>query len=489
MIWDKITLSRFAVLMSMSTLWTQGFAQGHAAIQAQNQVAAPASIQTEGPTTIGNPRVLTLDESIQIAIKEASAVLKAESDTEVRAEQLVQGYLQFLPSLIVQGGYNKFRGRNFLATAAPTLVRGSSSGTNYQVSTTLNIFNGLGDISAYKSIRNKKSAADKTFDRAKQQIALDVAQSFLQVILDAKVLQIAKDNLKTSQDRERLLDAQSKVGTRSLADLFRQQAQTSADQSSLISTQNRFESDKILLLRRLRLDPRSNIAFQEPIFNNDIVTLRQANSSPLSSDALTQEALNNRPDLDASQKLAAASREDVKFAQAPFLPRLDFVATYGSLTRDFDFQRVNGVDVTPTNQDSVGKQLADHTNATYGLAVTWNVFDRWVTRSNVAVARGIAYRSKIDAEDYRNQVIGEVRQVVVDRNASVQQLVTSQVGLTAAQKAFEVTEGRFSVGALSFVDLSAAQTALFQAQTSFAQALIGYELQKRALAYVLGTGV
>lgn len=448
---------------------------GFAQIQAENVAPAPS-------------RVLTLDEAVTIAVKEATAIRKAESDTEVRGEQVLQSYAQWLPNLAVQGAYNEYRGRSFLTTAAPTVVKGQSEGVNYTITSTLNIFNGLGDLSNFQSAQSKKSAADKTLERAKQQIALDVAQTYLQVILDGKLEQIAANNFKTSQDREKLIEGQTKVGTRSLSDLFRQQAQTSADQSALISARNRRETDSITLLKKLRLDPSVPVAFQEPALEQNIATI-QADSSAIQNidiGKLIDQALEKRLDYGASKDLAKGAETDVSLARAPYYPRIDFVASYSAISRDFDYQRVNGIDQTPLDQDSLKDQLEKYGSTTYGLSLTWTIFDRFVARTNVAQARGTAYRAKLDSEDYRNQVIGEVRQVVNDRLAAIQQLATSQVGLVAAQKAFEVTEGRFGVGALSFVDLSAAQTALFQAQASFAQSLIAYELQKRAMVFVLG---
>ena len=47
--------------------------------------------------------------------------------------------------------------------------------------------------------------------------------------------------------------------------------------------------------------------------------------------------------------------------------------------------------------------------------------------------------------------------------------------------------GRYEVGSLSYVDLALAQTALVQAEANRAQALIGFELAKRAVDYAQGT--
>ena len=49
--------------------------------------------------------------------------------------------------------------------------------------------------------------------RAKQQISLDVAQSYLQVVLDQKIIDIADKNYKASKDRQTLLEEQNSLSS------------------------------------------------------------------------------------------------------------------------------------------------------------------------------------------------------------------------------------------------------------------------------------
>ena len=123
---------------------------------------------------------LTLEKSIELAVNGAASVLKAENDVKSSGAQLLQSYGQFLPNLGVAGNYGYASGTVYLAVATPTLVTGSAVGAGYTVTSDLNLFNGLADYSAFKSSLLKKDAADLTYERAKQQIAFDIAQSFLQ---------------------------------------------------------------------------------------------------------------------------------------------------------------------------------------------------------------------------------------------------------------------------------------------------------------------
>jgi outer membrane protein len=428
---------------------------------------------------------LNLEDSIRMALKGASSVLKANRDSEVSGSQLLQSYLQFLPNLTAQGAYNKTSGTTYLYQGAPTLVQGNNYGPSYQISTTFNIFNGLSDLSAFKASLDRRDAAEKTLMRAQQQISLDIAQAYLQVILDIKLVAIAEKNLKTSQERQILLEEQTKVGVRNLADLFRQQAQTSADESFAITTENQRKKDMILLLQKLRIHPDEEYELVEPPLEESIKAVDSEKA--LDSAELIRTALDIRADYNVAKLNTEAAKWDVTNARGSFLPRLDFVATYGAAARHLNSQIVGGLgDVTPLSQNGFNYQLEHQADTTYGLVLTWNIFDRWVTAYNVDQARSKAFKADVDQEDFHNQVIGDVKQAINDYNAAIQQLHTSEKGVNAARKAYEVSQGRYDVGSLNFIDLSTAQVNLVQAEAARAQSLIGYALQKRALDFAIG---
>lgn len=441
------------------------------------------------PTKEDAVQTLTLEDSIQKALKETTEVLKAQSDRDVTGTGVLQSYLQFLPNLTAQGTYNYLRGQSFYTNTAPTLVNGFNYGPAYTVSTTLNIFNGFSDVAGFNAAHSRRSASDKTLTRVEQQISLDIAQSYLQVILDQRLVLIAEENYKASVDRQTLLEEQTKVGIRNLSDLFRQQAQTASDESFLVNSRNRKETDLILFLRKMRINPDDKYALVEPPLEEQVQALRTA--EPTSRDdqeKMIDDALHTRVDYQASQDVADATKSDVTSYRSSYWPRLDFAASYGATARHLDYQYVSGTgDVTPASQTPLGSQLQDQTYYTYGLVLTWTIFDRWTTSYQVERAKGAAYKAQLDSEDYRRQVIGEVKQAVNDLHTSVQNLLASEKGLVAARKAYEVSQGRYDVGQLSFVDLAVAQTALVQAQSARAQSLIDYELRKRTVDFAMGT--
>jgi outer membrane protein len=428
------------------------------------------------------PIHLTLAQSVKIALQTATSVQKAGNDSSLAGKELLQGYGQFLPNLVFVGSYNYNGGNTYYSQSIPTVVSSNNYGPTYQITTTLNLFNGLSDFSQLRAALERKTAAEMTLTRAREQITLDITQSYLQVLLDQHIVQIAQQNLETSQERQRLLREQTKVGVKNFADLFRQEAQTSSDESFLITNQNKLRDDQILLLRKLRLDTEKDYIFEEP----DLYKTPVKDDYPPEA-TLVKTALQNRTDLKAAEATSESAAWNVGVARSTYFPRLDLSFGVFAAGRTYDTLNVNGVYSVPPTQSNAWSQLGNHTNYSVGLTLTWNIFDRFETGLNVARASVNSDNALLDAQDSRIQVVGDIRQAYGDYRGSIQNLNASKIGLQAAEKAYEVTRGRYDVGAASFLDLSTSQVVLVQAQTTRIQAQITYLLQRKLIEFFLGT--
>ncbi|HVO32863.1 MAG TPA: TolC family protein [Elusimicrobiota bacterium] len=452
-----------------------------AAVMAFSTGAVVATPTTPVLESTADVIVLTLSQCVHIGLAHATDVLKAANDVQFTGTQLLQAYLQFLPSIDASAGYGWQSGRDYLTLGAPSFVSTTNRWAQYQLAGDFNVFNGLSDYAALRSGRQKKTSAELTLYRAKQQIALDITQAYLQVLLDRRIVTYGLTNVQASQAREALLQEQTRVGVKSLADLYRQQAQTSSDQLFLINARNRAHDDLILLLRRLRVD----LARRYDIL--DVPLNEPPAANPYArADALVRQALHNRPDLAAAQSTAQAAQWDVATARGGYYPRLDLTADMNGGGRWLNRQTVGGVDVAPASQPTLGHQLGSEIIYDAGAVLTWGLFDRYITRLAVARQTEAARNSDIDYEDRLLQVEGDVQTVMGDYDASLQQVDAADKGIQAAKEAYDAVQTRYTVGASSIVDLLIAQSALLQAQASDAQARIGYVLQDKTMQFVLG---
>lgn len=426
------------------------------------------------------PRKLSLNEAIGIGLREATNVRKASNDTELSGKQVLQGYGQFLPNLAGLGTYNYTSGKQLYAVTGVTIVDSRNTALNLQLGTTLNLFNGLSDLASLKSALATRQSSELTLARAKQDIIIDVTQSFLQVVLDRHLVQIADQNLQTSRERENQLRELTRVGVKNQADYLRQRAQTSQDELYDVNTKNKLRDDQVLLLRKLRLNPEEPYELTEPALDATVQRKLPA------EDDLAKQALEKRPDLQAYQARATAADWDTTRARGNYWPKLDLGLTLFSNGATFSQLVVNGSNALPPSQSPISSQLGDQTHYVVGLTLTWSIFDRFLTTLDVERAAVTADNSRLDADDRRLEVVGDVRRVYGDYQSAWTQLESAKTGQVAAEEAFLTVQGRYRVGSSNFVDVLAAQTTLVQSRASRVQAQINAILQDKMLDYLTG---
>jgi outer membrane protein len=424
---------------------------------------------------------LSLDESVKEAVRNATGVLKSKNTDLLNGQAVLQSYGQFLPNLVLTGGYGYSTGTTLYAFSGLNIVDSKYLSAQYGISTTLNIFNGLADLSQLKAATERKRASELSLSWAKQQVAIDITQSYLQVTLDQHILQIAKKNLAASQARLKLFEGQAEVGAISTADLFRQQAQTASDEQYLINSETKLHDDQLIVIQKLRLETTANYILDEPsLAPENVPEIKQ------DEDLLITEALHAREDYRAQESILKATSWDVTRSESGYLPKIDLSFDRLASGRYLHTLIVNSADELPPLQQNLGAQLGNQVQWNLALTLTWNLFDRFVTRYNVEQSKIAEDNTRIDRDNLRLSVGAEIRQVIHDYRQAQRAVEAAETGLKAAVNAYKVIQGRYQVGSSSFIDVLATQSALVQSQASEAQSLINLKLQERLIRYFLG---
>ena len=427
-------------------------------------------------------RVLTLDDCRKIGIEKATLILKSKNSLRLTGVQLLNAYGQFLPDLGLTGNYTYNAGHNLLTTSTPTLIDSRQNILNYQLISTLNIFNGLADYASLKAITISKSAADLNLTRAKQQISLDIAQSYLQVILDRRIVESARENLNASLQREAQLKELANVGRKAIVDFYQQQAQTSIDSLFFIQSQTKAKNDKILLLRKMLIAEADKYDIADISAEGKSLGLESQNVQDL-----IKQGMDQRSDLQSAEAAIKISEWNIRQYRSGYMPKLNLFLGLVSNGGYLDRLYVNGNDaLANTTQEPLGKALFGQVYGTMGLNLSWRVFDKLNTKSNVDAGKIYLDNAKIDRDDLTVQITSDIRQAYNDYLDALAQISTATQGIFAAGQAYDAVKGRYDIGTANFVELSNAQAILLQAKVNKAQADIKLSLQKNVIDYYLG---
>jgi outer membrane protein len=425
-------------------------------------------------------QVLSLEDCIKIGLDQSTQILLSKDSLQITGAALLGSYGNFLPNLALNGNYGYSSGKNLLTVTAPTLVNSSGSTMNYQLTSTLNLFNGLSDYSALKAATLSKSASQYNLQRSEQAIAFDITQSFLQVILDRQVVKFGKENLAASTKREEQLQELTAVGRNAMSDLYQQQAETSSDKLFLIQAEQKLKNDIILLLRKIKISATEKYSIAE----------MTADTLPLGAEYqnvqdLIGKAMQQRPDVKSSDLSMKIADWQIKEFKSGYFPKLNLEGGMVSNGGYLNSLQINGADALGP-QEPVGKAYFGQVYGEIALSLSWNIFDRLYTKTNVAIARIYQHHASVIRDDLAVQISADIKQAYNDYLAAQQQIETSKRGLFAARQAFDVIEGKYNVGTATFIELSNAQVVLLQAEVSKAQADISLMLQKKIIDYYIG---
>ena len=200
---------------------------------------------------------------------------------------------------------------------------------------------------------------------------------------------------------------------------------------------------------------------------------------------LVTTALQQRPDFKSSELSLKIADWQIKGYKSGYFPKLNLeggmVSNGGYLNQLY----INGNEALGP-QEPVGKALFGQVYGEVALNLSWNIFDRLYTKTNVAIARIYQHRATVYHDDLTVQISADIKQAYNDYLAALQQIETSRRGLFAAQQAFEVVQGKYNVGQATFVELSNSQIVFLQAEVSKAQADISLMLQKKIIDFYIG---
>jgi outer membrane protein len=433
------------------------------------------------PAVLRAQETLTLDSAVAVAIRSATPVQQAQFATTSAGLNVLRQYGRFLPSLTAQTGGSIYNGNMLLSGTSTQAADTRYRTMGYTVGTSLDLFSVFTSYPALQAALENKSASELSLTRVRQSIALDVTQVYLQSVLDEQLVGIAKQNAAVSEQRVGQFAELVRVGKRPPADLYRVQAQASADESTLIDAENRQRADEVGLLERLHIDPTHGVRLAAPPADTTRLVGRDIDVA-----ALIGLGLERRTDLHAANTEIHAARWSIRQAEREVLPSLDVGFGVFSADRVFDHYLLGGVNQLPATQNGLWSQLGNQTSTVFSVGVGYNFFNLFRSRVDAEQAQ-VQYRSaRLTETDVRFAVSGDVARAIGDYGTAVQRLVTSGSGLTAAQAAYDAVSGRYDVGFAPLIDLLTAQAVLAQAQSIRAQAVIEFALRKRAVAYAIG---
>jgi outer membrane protein len=414
-------------------------------------------------------KTLTLGEAIKIALKNNPALKQASNQVQLNQISVKQKRTNFYPDLQISASSSR-QYFNTLSAQTGEYESEDSSNLNVNISTSINLFNGFYDIASLRQSMYELEAAKGNFSRSNQAIIFETLQCYIQVVTSKELIEVEKENLKAQYMQLIRIEDFFKAGRRPVTDLYQQKAEIARSEYQLLNSERNYEINKLLLLQTMGGEQDTNYQVSDPGIENILDEIKTFNK-----DEVLREAIQKRPDMKAQNLEIEAAQKGIKAAKSGYWPTLSLFAdlgtNYNSNTNSFDFSN----------------QFFDNNlNATIGLSLSIPIFDKGITKSNVASAKVQLENQQLELENLKNQVNVEVRQAIENYRTAVQQVKVAESQLTYTKAALESVEARYNVNSATMLELIQSRARYLEA--TYDRVIAKYNLLTQTIAAEFYTG-
>jgi len=434
-----------------------------------------AGVSTNGNATLGSATPapvtatggLTLEQCIAIALYTHGNPQAAE-ETFAGAQQLViAARSNYYPVVTGTAQYNYVKTGSSGIQSTTGLSNGTTVSTYNQSGTTtqINVAEDLFDsgMTHAQVLEAKGTAANAlgAYGLARNTQAYTVATDFYAQLLQEQLIQQDQEQVDVANQQLTEIQAQIKAGTSAPADALPIQVNLSQAKFNLSTAVENLATAQINLRDQLGLGHGPALVLQP---SPDDLTPTSATAPGLDPvDVYYAQARRLRPDLLQDEANINVSQAALKLAQIADRPQIDATASYN---------------IDPRNTD-------DHT-FDVGAGVTVPIFDGGGLKAEVRSARADLMANQIRLTQLEKDVDADVEATYVSIGNARDAVTNAQTLVENAQTSLDTASARYKVGAGIALDVSTAQSSLFEAQTSLTQAIFNYQLAKANLLRAVG---
>lgn len=420
-----------------------------------------------GGACAADARVITFDEAIRIALDQNVELRQAQNTAASGDIGVSEARMQMVPDLRLGVTGSQNYGRNFNESEG-RIIDESSRSANLGVSSGVTLFNGFANTASLREAHFNKRAGNLDLARARETVVFTVASNFLALIQQQEQLRVRRESLAAEAALAQQIQSYVNAGTRTVADLYQQQANVASAQLSLVDAERSAELARVDLMDTLHLDPRGDYEFQRPADTQ----LSSGKELP-ALDEMLARSLAQRSDLDAEEARVAAAEQSIRVARGAYWPDLSLSAGYSS-------------GYTSVAPFSFGEQLDQRRGGSVGVNLSVPLFDRRNAANATRRAELRTQSERLTLESLKQDVSLQVRRVELDYRSAREQMSAAQAQQRAADLALQTVQQRYRAGAATLVEVSQARASQVQAASALVSARYNLLFQRTLADYYLG---
>jgi outer membrane protein len=454
--------------------------------------------------------VWSLQRCIGYAQEKNLTIKQAQASVKIAQLGENQAKASRLPSI----NANVSLGQQLGYTVDPTtnsFVNSGISSNSLGLNASIPLYTGGQINHSIKKAKYDAQASEADLAQTTNNLALQVAQAYLTILLNTEQLANAKAQLELSKKQlvntQKLIDA----GNLPAGDKYNVIAQIAREEQTMITTDNNLELSYLNIKQLMQLEPDFPLAIERPAV--DLKALENYDAYSLVQ--VYETAKNTQPNILANEFRIKSAGEDIEIARAAYLPSVSAYANLNSYysTAAKTFERtgktvLSGADsirVYDSNNTFSGtlyvqqflpegqlknityfNQLNRNFGQGFGVSLSIPIYQNGRTKLSVERAHLSVLNAELQSNQTQQQLKNDIQTSLANVRAAKKQLEASQKTNEAAALAFQNSEKRYALGAINTIELNTAKNSADIAENNLTVSRYDYLFRIKILEFYLG---
>jgi outer membrane protein TolC len=321
-----------------------------------------------------------------------------------------------------------------------------SNRMNIRGDLTWTLFDGTKMFLDYKSLQIERNKSRFETQAVLENTLGSIIQSYFQLVFEQYQYDVLESAVKLSEERLEIAKANYEVGSFSKTEFLAAQVDLNTDKSNMLNQEEVMQQARVSLNLLLGQDP-----------NQEFLAI---DSMSVSNDLQLNVLLD---DLEVRNKelLALMQQEDIlriqnKSVNTELLPQVDFNLGYG-------YSNLNAQAGFLLQNQSLG--------LTYGLSLSWRIFDRLDRRRRNQTTQIAVENNTIAMEELENQLKGDLSSAYVRYKNKLDLIKLENENLEVAKENAEIAIERYKVGRSNSIELREFQLNSIEAESRLLNAI------------------
>ncbi len=446
----------------------------------------------------------SIEDCVQYALKNNISITQSEYDKQLADIDKKGAVANLLPAINANSSHSWNIGLNQNITTG-LLENQTTQFTSAGLNADVVIFNGMQNQNRIRRAMLSQLAATYKITKIKEDISLNVANAFLQILFNKENLKIQKEQLQTNEKQLKRSEELVKSGLVARGDLLDMKATVAANKQAIITAENNLFLSKLSLAQLLQLKDFQGFDIADSMDANTFSTI--LDQTPAS---IFEKAKQHKASLEIAKANIDMAQKDVAIAKGAYLPSLH--GFYSFSTRAGYSDRIVGIAPDATKPDKVIGYVTGTNALVYEpslkalLANPLPVFDQFSNNKghsfgvqlsipilNGLTARNAVVRSKVALErsktNFKQEELDLERSVYTaffDAKGALNAFETAKTTLEARQEAFLYAKEKYAVGVMNSFDYSQSQTLYVNAMSEVSRAKYDYFFKIKTLEFYFG---